>query len=217
MPISVSIQPVSGADLPALADFLYTSKLSLSINRLLYKDWPNESAQRPIYAGAIKTSLSDPSSECLKAVDAKTGNVLGFVVLTKKPAQKNEDVSRTDDGAAKSSVPESMNPEVFWTVMKATAELSHGAENIDHLEVTYVFVKPSNRRIGIGSQLVRECCMRAKDAGLPLIVSSEPAGYDFFLKNGFTKSKHFDIDLRKWAPPYNGFGIFRLARLAWNA
>jgi N-acetylglutamate synthase-like GNAT family acetyltransferase len=85
------------------------------------------------------------------------------------------------------------------------------------IEITYIFVKSSSRRNGIGSQLVRECRKRAEGAGFPLVVSSEPAAYEFFLKNGFNESKHFDFDLSKWALPYSGFGIFRLTRLAWDA
>jgi hypothetical protein len=132
MSTSVSVLPVTGTDISVLADFLYTSKLCLSINRLLYKDWPNESAQRPHCASVIKGSLADPSSECLKAVDAETGDILGFVVLTKKIAQTKEEIASKDRDTGKSSVPEIVNPEVYHAVMKATAELRCEEANVNH-------------------------------------------------------------------------------------
>lgn len=131
MPPTIEILPVYSGDLPTLADFLYTSKLSLSINRLLYKDWPNEAAQRTNYAGAIEGGFKDPASECLKAVDGETGDVLGFVVLTKRLSQKVEQVGGNGQAEAP-KVPESMNPVVFRAVVQASAELGGETKSIDH-------------------------------------------------------------------------------------
>ncbi|KAJ4251824.1 hypothetical protein NW762_011121 [Fusarium torreyae] len=82
----ISISAAAPADLPVLGDFLYSSKLALSINRLLIKDWPNEENQRRNYSSSIESSLSDSSMECLKAVDNTSGNIVGFVVLGKSSA-----------------------------------------------------------------------------------------------------------------------------------
>jgi hypothetical protein len=57
---------------------------------------------------------------------------------------------------------------------------------------------------------------KAKIENLPLIVCSEPQAYEFFVKKGFGDTKHGDMDLSKWAPPYCGFGIFRLYGMIWN-
>lgn len=49
------------------------------------------------------------------------------------------------------------------------------------------------------------------------MLSAEPQIHDFLIKYGFKHAKHVDIDLAKWAPPYSGLGIFRLAAMKWEA
>jgi predicted N-acetyltransferase YhbS len=82
--------------------------------------------------------------------------------------------------------------------------------NCLNVDLTHIFVKPTYRRKGIGSQLVRIAVDKAAEAGIPFSVCSEPAAHDFFLKLGFKDTVHGDIDLRKWAPENSGFGNFRL-------
>lgn len=79
-----SILPVSSSDLPTLATFVHSSKRSLTINRLLFKDWPNEVAQKPLYTHAIESAFKDPSTDSLKVVDDESGDTPGFLVLTRK-------------------------------------------------------------------------------------------------------------------------------------
>lgn len=57
---------------------------------------------------------------------------------------------------------------------------------------------------------------KAKAAGVPVMLSTEPQVYDLFIRYGFKHTKHVDFDLAKWAPPYSGFGIFRLAAMVWG-
>lgn len=66
-----SIVPVTAQDLPTMAKLLCDSKLQLTINRLLFKDWPNEAAQVPNYTRAVEGSFKDPSVESFKVVDDK--------------------------------------------------------------------------------------------------------------------------------------------------
>jgi hypothetical protein len=63
---------------------------------------------------------------------------------------------------------------------------------------------------------VQVCFDNAKAEGLPLVVCSEPEAHDFFLALGFKDTRHFDIDLSKWAPAYSGFGMFRLFGMIWS-
>jgi hypothetical protein len=107
---SLSITPFTSVDLPILADYLHTSKLLLVINRFLILDWPNEPAQRKRCTTAVQGSLDDPNSECLKAVDIATGDIIGFAVLTRKHPLKDED-------APKQECSDFMNPRVFESVM----------------------------------------------------------------------------------------------------
>ncbi len=83
-------------------------------------------------------------------------------------------------------------------------------------ELTYTVVKFTHRHLGIGSRLVQICFDRAKAEELPIVVSSEPAAYDFFIKLGFRETKHVDMDLSKWASRYSGFGVFRPAGMIWS-
>jgi N-acetylglutamate synthase-like GNAT family acetyltransferase len=77
--------------------------------------------------------------------------------------------------------------------------------------LTHIFILQPHRKCGIGSSLVNLCIGKARNAGLPLSLQSEPAAHDFFLKRGFKDTKHVDFNLAKWAPPCTGFGLFRLS------
>ncbi|KAF9637086.1 hypothetical protein BFW01_g7982 [Lasiodiplodia theobromae] len=120
-----------------------------------------------------------------------------------------------------------MEPEVFWTVTRAIAEINEETATIDrigevtvllgppstnnHPELTWIYVSAAHRKRGIGSELVRLASEKAKAAGLPLAVGSEPQAYGFFLKQGFKDTKYADIELRRWAPDNCGFGVFRIS------
>ncbi|KAK7413913.1 hypothetical protein QQX98_007180 [Neonectria punicea] len=113
MASSSTVLPVTSSDLLTLAGFLYASKLSLTINRLIYKDWPAEAVQKRNYAKSIETSFNDSSDECLKAVDDVSGEILGFVVLTKKHPIDTEDLSSEKAREEKRVPIEDLDPELF--------------------------------------------------------------------------------------------------------
>jgi hypothetical protein len=126
MAAPVTISSVSREDLAVLSDYLLKAKLSLTINRLLIKNWPNESGQKPIYAGAIEGAFSDPNCECLKAVDSKTGEIAGFVVSSIKEP-------RSIPEAAELEVPGAVEPSVYAAVMSAAGDLDSDMANAEHL------------------------------------------------------------------------------------
>lgn len=82
------------------------------------------------------------------------------------------------------------------------------------IELTHIFVDQAYRKKGIGSRLMRMCIERVKAEGLPLMLCSDPTAHEFYLKRGFTDTKHADLDLAKWAPEYSGFGVFKLWEMA---
>ena len=227
-----SILPVSSSDLPTVGRFLYSQKLALTVNRLLFKDWPNEAAQMPVYTSAVEGGLKDPSTEGLKVIDDESREIVGYIALTRRRPVKQEPPTVQGNGDAKQNIPEFFNPDVLSMVLTAVNEINKEIEGIDHFgsvlsiyklsvangvaEVTYIAVRPSHRRQGIGRQLVQICFDRAKAEGLPLAVSSEPAAYDFFVNLGFKDTKHADFDLSKFAPANSGFGIFRLSGMIWS-
>ncbi|KAI8649350.1 N-acetyltransferase domain-containing protein [Fusarium sp. Ph1] len=209
--MAISILPVAGSDLPMLAEFVHSSKLCLTINRLLYLDWPNDAAQKPQYRRAVESSFNNDKVQCLKAVDEESNELVGYLVLTPKtPVEARKDTEIGSDAEEK-NVPEGMHAGVWSAVTNAAAEINRETDSLEHLELTYIYVKPSHREKGIGSLLLQEAFLRAHADRVPLALCSEPAAYSFYKNRGFQDTKHVDIDLRLWAPPYTGFGIFRLS------
>ncbi|KAH8669757.1 hypothetical protein BGZ60DRAFT_451086 [Tricladium varicosporioides] len=212
--VSISIQPAAEADLPAVIEFVHESKLALPINHVLFYDWPNNVAQQRVYRNAVESSFKEPSDEIFKAIDNKTGSIVGHLVLShKEPA---EGKSATVDGSDEiPKAPDGMNQEVFNAVVKYAPEMDT-EKSVDHFVITHIFVKISHRRQGIGAQLIHYAIERAEKAGVPLSVCSEPAAHQFFLKQGLKDITHADIDLRKWVPELSGFGIFRMFGMAFK-
>lgn len=126
-----SILHVSESDFTTLAEFIHSSKLSLAINGFLYDDWPNEAAQKPIYRQAVESSFNNPESHCLKAVDQESGDILGYLVLTRKrPGQGS---SPEEESTAGQEVPEGMNRDVFCAVAQAVNIINQETDKLDRL------------------------------------------------------------------------------------
>lgn len=78
---------------PFLAKFIHSAKLSLSISRLLYQPWPNDPAQEKQYTGAVDGALADSSMECFKATDGDSNANIGYIVLARKMATKEDSIA----------------------------------------------------------------------------------------------------------------------------
>jgi hypothetical protein len=129
LPPKHSILPISSSDLPTLAQFLHTSKLALTVNRLIFKHWPNDATQLPLYTQAVESGFSDPSMECFKVVDDESGDIVGYLALSRKKAEKEKSAS-SEDGA-EPSVPDGLNPDVFRAVMNAVSRVTKEFEGMD--------------------------------------------------------------------------------------
>jgi hypothetical protein len=133
MPIpNHSILPVLSSDLPTLANFVHSSKLPLTINRLLFKDWPNEPAQKPLYTHAVQSGFKDPSVDCLKVVDDESRDIVGYLVLTRKRPANTERPTDKKIGDGKQNIPDGVDPDVYTTVLKAVTKIAKEMEGIDH-------------------------------------------------------------------------------------
>ncbi|KAJ5730573.1 uncharacterized protein N7483_005081 [Penicillium malachiteum] len=148
------IERVEKDDLPFLGKFIHSAKLALSINRLLYLNWPNEELQRP-------------------------------------------------------------NSPLLAEINNAVNEIGKETEEMDRFEITYMCVKPTAQRKGIGSRLVQLGFDRAKAWGIPLKVCAEAPSIPFFTSIGFVETRHVNIDLGKYAADNSGFGIFRHSGMIW--
>ena len=141
MSTQFSISTPEEKDVNVLGDLLLRSKLALSINRLLWTDWPNETAQRKQYTSAIAGALKDPNMQDLKAVDDQTGHIVGYICFTKKKGNAQSEVKNDvqpqakDDGvasAASRQPPAGMSAEVLAGVGKACQEVVSGFDFPDN-------------------------------------------------------------------------------------
>lgn len=85
-----------------------------------------------------------------------------------------------------------------------------------YAELTYLVIEPAHRNKGLGKELMEYAIGKAKSAGVPLIACTEPQVHDFCLKWDARVGKHVDMDLAKYAPPYSGFGPFRLTNVFYD-
>jgi hypothetical protein len=128
-----TVSRVERSDLPFLAKFIHSAKLSLSINRLLYQPWPNDPVQQKQYTGAVEGAFADSSMECFKAIDGDSNAIIGYIVLTKKTATKEDSMALSQSESANNgrNVPEGMNPGVLAEVSAANIAISKTTENMD--------------------------------------------------------------------------------------
>lgn len=129
-----AVLPATQSDLTAIAALLQASKLPLVINRILYKDWPNEGAQLAQCTRAIQGGFKNPASEMLKVVDNSTDEIIGHLVL-KHRNYKTEERANTpvEKPEEEQNVPDGMVPEVFHMVVDGAAEIDSAMEGIEHL------------------------------------------------------------------------------------
>jgi hypothetical protein len=124
-----SIHPILESDVQAHGSLLRDAKLELTINRLLFNDWPNDEAQKPVYEGAVRGGFNDPATESWKVVDDETGAMVGYLSLTRKTPSKDAVEMKVGVGLPKA--PEGMNEDVFRTVVALVPTLET-LDDVDH-------------------------------------------------------------------------------------
>lgn len=230
---SIILERVEEKDLDELTTLLHANKLDLSINRLIIKDWPNDEAQRKLYRGALEGALHSTDIEDWKAVDNETGAIAGYVAYTvQRPKTEDTMPSRGPEDA----VPEGVVPEVFKAITQATNVITRATPNVERIgivyllrspnlktsvltttELVYIGVQRTYRNRGIGSQLLGKCLAAGKELQLPVILHAEPVARAFFEHHKFQEFAHGEVDLGRFAPPFSGFGLFRLTGMSREA
>ncbi|KAF1809449.1 hypothetical protein P152DRAFT_476365 [Eremomyces bilateralis CBS 781.70] len=201
-----SILPLEESDIPSLARHVQASKLELSINRFLWKDWPNEAGQAVNSRQAIEGSFARSDSDRFKVVKDDTGEIVGHLVIThKRPVPQEE-----GGNPVKPEVQKEMNPEILDWVIRASASNQKLVKDREHLVITHFYVAPSSRKQGIASSLIRLVIQKGKEAALPVFAGVEPQALSLLLAHGFKEIGYSDIDLSKFAPENCGWGVFRL-------
>lgn len=124
MPANYTLRPTEPSDIHPLADLLYTSKLALTINRLLFKSWPNEPIQRSNYLSALEC-FDPPTSESMSVIDDQSGEPVGLLALNRRrPADApSGNDPEGEESEQQPEVPDFFNPEVLATVSEAAGEL----------------------------------------------------------------------------------------------
>ena len=130
MPQNYTFRPVQSSDAAVLGGILYRSKRALTINRLLFNDWPNEAIQLQNYTSTIE-GVDDTMADSLSVVDNDSGDVIGLLALTrKKQAPAGESEKKAAD-ASQEETPGFFNAEVLGAVMAAVDELAVETK-VDH-------------------------------------------------------------------------------------
>lgn len=107
------ILPVTIDDLPTLVDNLYASNFELTINHLLWKDWPNELCQRASHKNAFGNNIGKEGSEIWKVLDGE--EVVGQMVVNRRLAKEKDEEREKKEREEKMNGPgklEGINPVV---------------------------------------------------------------------------------------------------------
>lgn len=133
MPENYTLCPIEPSDIHPLADLLYTSKLALTINRLLFRSWSNEAIQRNNYLSALE-GLDPSMSESLSVIDDQSGEPVGLLALNRRRPADAPSGNDPEGGKPKQQqeISDFFNPEVLATVGEAVGELAKEAKDIDH-------------------------------------------------------------------------------------
>lgn len=128
-----TIRPFEAGDVAATGELLFTQKLGLTINRLLFKNWPNEEAQRKNYTRTV-ANLDPGTMEALTVVENASGEIVGHLTMTrKKPAPKDEGPGSGNDNGKDKEIPDYFNADVLSTVIKVAKELDAVMKDTDHI------------------------------------------------------------------------------------
>jgi ribosomal protein S18 acetylase RimI-like enzyme len=157
---SYSIHPIDTIDVPVLVELLYSLKSTLAFNRAVFKNWPNEAAQKALYRATIENTFAPTSeTESLKAVDDETGDIIGYVAVSRESPiaqtptpneqEKQSQHSNAEGPGVEVAVEQeqgqteedlsAFNPGVYDAVVKACLELQRGVETCDHFGMDTIF------------------------------------------------------------------------------
>jgi hypothetical protein len=122
-----TILPLTSLDLPTMTHLVWLSKQPLTINRLLYQNWPNEKAQRAQCRKAVDNSMQCKDVESWKVVCKESGEMVGHVALKLIDPAEKRDVGGSEE------VPEGMHPGVYGMVVDSMTELWEDWGGVKHL------------------------------------------------------------------------------------
>ncbi|MCJ1460411.1 hypothetical protein MMC28_010793 [Mycoblastus sanguinarius] len=204
---SVDIVPATLEDLPAISSIWPQSmKFDLMMNFIfpnhLYDPSVPEKAMYNMYARAMQ----QPNMQFFKAVSRARGDTVGFAGWRREDGNE----ARDKDYRIRPEWPDGVDAETatlyFGGLMRIEKMLMSGRK---HVVLTSLHVLPAYQRKGIGSLLVRYGLETLRFDELPVFLSTQMRGRNFYSKLGWEDADFLDIDLEKWAGPLSGYGVHR--------
>lgn len=133
---SKTVTSLLAEDLEAAIDMTIECKNDLAISMFLVKDYPNPKGRRLTTEPAIKGSLEDPDSTCVKVVDDETGELLGcFVYKRSRPQEAKVEekpaVEQSNDKSKPNPGLEIFNMDVLNMVMEGVGKISRHTAGLD--------------------------------------------------------------------------------------
>lgn len=129
----IKIERVQENNLDELTSLLHGTKLALSINKLIIKDWPNDRVQQRLYRGAVEGALHTELIEDWNAIDQESGDIVGYIAHT---IQESKDKGDSAPESIKEQVPEGIVPEVHEAVTQATNVITQATPNVRRIGKT---------------------------------------------------------------------------------
>jgi len=206
MPPSLHILPVVEADVPALAQLHQDALEPVLQGHFIYTSKAAEAELKPkIFLGEIGKAVANPANVVVKAVDATSGEIVGYGKYTVL-----DGTIKAKSGGNQDGFPPGINEEYCRTLFEGLAKKHNDyMAGKPHIFLNTVMVPPSKQGQGIGSALVKWMTDKADEAGLETYLSSLPAACSVYKKLGFEEVDFFEMDLSQWSKPYEGYGVFR--------
>lgn len=128
------------ADVPVMVNLLYHEKISLPINQLMWKQWPNEAPQKARIESAVRGSLSDPIHTVYKIIDDEVERVVGLLVLTRRqpPTLDVQGTQPTNEGA-KPTLPPELRQDVTEAIMAAIGDIEKDSTHVECIGLICLF------------------------------------------------------------------------------
>lgn len=130
-----SVESAGEADLAAVIELVHWAKLSLTINRLLWNEWPNKEAQKEQTTQHVEHSFRDPGVKTLKVADEASGELLGFIILTQRRSTKVTDTGgkQDSDTEKRPKLSNQLNPAVLSLVDTGLSEIRDNMAGVDYI------------------------------------------------------------------------------------
>ncbi|KAI0841257.1 acyl-CoA N-acyltransferase [Hypoxylon sp. FL0890] len=222
--ISVSIQPLNYADIPACAR-ITSSAFSVDPHTIVKQLGRQPYDMYTISRSGFLDTLHKKNYVYVKAVDDKTGEILGHAGWAfrgmdqaripwngpgdPKPAEDEQGQmqGKSDETKSEDKDGEQEKEENSIDCLHALedADMQYWLSNLVPTDAPCMFVvglivSPSHQSRGVGRALISHGNAIADDLGLSIWVHSSHQAYEAYKKFGFETVRELDIDLDEYAP-----------------